>query len=775
MRLRRLSIVPLLGVTALLGAVLLADASGAARPPPPPGVAVVAAGALPHVCRASDQKFGASGYAPVMGVYYSSAGNGWASAPLCYPLWGNLAMSGPTTARGGSRVTVTAIPNQGSNSATWAIKKPGVVQWQPAGTPAKGSCLPTTLTCTVVLPAAGPMWQWLLFHVSMPRTYFIDSKGSFCVGVHACPGAQTNAWTYVGIPPAGAKPPKQGASLSVAVSIANQANQVAVGGEVGVTVKVTAHGQQVTNISLGKGLDTSGAAVVTQPASGIGGFNLGADASRTFSFKVKGVKRGTASLQASAVGDSQSSGTVHGAGTASLKVGETLAIDWTMPDRLGKEQVAQWSNSTGLPPSSVIYPKDWTANIFLTQNGKRVSSCNGTWRWVVTAPKGANVVSKPKDGCVSVMKVDELGVYAVRAENVVNGTVVDHVEGDVAVKDFLIVGVGDSNGSGEGNPPFAFDRCDRSLKSYQYLTAQYIEDQDPRTSVTFIFASCSGASTEHLYGKTYQGIRPETPPLEPQFQQIGGLVSRLPEPGQTQPKPNRPIDLVLMSIGVNNLGFGGLIKFCLKNLFILDIAYTPCQDRKVTRVGDGTGSSDFNADSSSKTTLRDALDYLQASLPAKYLPVAAAIRAPVKAGNSGLGVTDPSRVFTSQYPNWMTGDDRQFCETLHSPHTFAAWPESTWYWLWQSLTRLNTTVESASKRYGWAPVLINQGPNIGHGICSSHPYFATVATALLNHFNTGGPFHPLAIAHFNNFTVTRDAVCARLYGNETCDGRAKLG
>ena len=138
MRLRRLSIVPLLGVTALLGAVLLADASGAARPPPPPGLAVVAAGALPHVCGTADGKFGATGDAPVSGVYYSQTGNGWASAPLCYPLWGNLAMSGPTIAKGGSRVTVTAIPNQGSNSATWAIVKPGAVQWQPAGTPEKG-------------------------------------------------------------------------------------------------------------------------------------------------------------------------------------------------------------------------------------------------------------------------------------------------------------------------------------------------------------------------------------------------------------------------------------------------------------------------------------------------------------------------------------------------------------------------------------------------------------------------------------------------------------
>jgi hypothetical protein len=29
----------------------------------------------------------------------------------------------------------------------------------------------------------------------------------------------------------------------------------------------------------------------------------------------------------------------------------------------------------------------------------------------------------------------------------------------VVVKDSLIVGLGDSNGSGEGNPPWAFEQC----------------------------------------------------------------------------------------------------------------------------------------------------------------------------------------------------------------------------------------------------------------------------------------------------------------------------
>jgi len=192
-------------VLPVLASGLLASAQGATRPPAPAGVAILAAGKAPHVCGTADGKFGATGYSPVSGVYYSNTANAWLSAPLCYPLWGNLAASAPQIVQGGGRATVVATPNQGSNSAEWATKGAGAISWQPAGTPV-GGCKPTSLSCTVKLPAAGPEWQWLLFHVSMPRTYFIDSPGDLCAGQHACAGASTQAWAYVGIPPKGARP-----------------------------------------------------------------------------------------------------------------------------------------------------------------------------------------------------------------------------------------------------------------------------------------------------------------------------------------------------------------------------------------------------------------------------------------------------------------------------------------------------------------------------------------------------------------------------------------
>jgi hypothetical protein len=64
------------------------------------------------------------------------------------------------------------------------------------------------LRCTVVfVKKAAAEWQWGEFHVSMPRTFFVDSPGSNCAGQHLCAGVTTNAWSFVGVPPRGQSPP----------------------------------------------------------------------------------------------------------------------------------------------------------------------------------------------------------------------------------------------------------------------------------------------------------------------------------------------------------------------------------------------------------------------------------------------------------------------------------------------------------------------------------------------------------------------------------------
>ena len=193
---RRLEAVITLAFTMclLVTSGLVAHAAGS-RPPLPPNGKEVSPGQVPRTC--------APGEAASQGYYFSDRAHQWVAAPFCYGRWGNLYASGSQIVAAGASVTVTATPSEGSNSGTYAPQT-GSITWQYPGKIVSG-CGPKSLSCTVI-PTTGATaeWQWFQFHVSMPRTFFIDSPGDLCGGQHLCAGATTNAWSYVGIAPAGA-------------------------------------------------------------------------------------------------------------------------------------------------------------------------------------------------------------------------------------------------------------------------------------------------------------------------------------------------------------------------------------------------------------------------------------------------------------------------------------------------------------------------------------------------------------------------------------------
>lgn len=200
----RLSLSPLaravlISLAFVLAATFVGDAQ-AARPPIPAGGRALSPGGLPRECVAGDAAGGAlSAYGTNYGYYYSSTAKAWVQAPFCYPRWGNLEASASGIVSGGGIFTVTAIPTDGSNSAIYAPETKSI-SWTHPGTVVSG-CGSADLSCTVRVGPATAEWQWLEFHVTMPRTFFVDSPGSNCAGQHLCAGATTNAWSFVGIRP----------------------------------------------------------------------------------------------------------------------------------------------------------------------------------------------------------------------------------------------------------------------------------------------------------------------------------------------------------------------------------------------------------------------------------------------------------------------------------------------------------------------------------------------------------------------------------------------
>lgn len=201
---------------------------------------------------------------------------------------------------------------------------------------------------------------------------------------------------------------------------------------------------------------------------------------------------------------------------------------------------------------------------------------------------------------------------------------------DIKIEDVLIVGVGDSFGSGEGNPdvPVRFSRersadygdpakepqlsgyparmgdwrsigdaafikanprwldqaCHRSLYSHQLRTALQLAVEQPQRAVTYVSYACSGAEIVRGLFLRYRGH--EWVPTPPDLSQISAVAQAqcadqrapsydLPEAYHMQGKvpdlegglvlrkcdseKSRKIDLLLVSIGGNDIGFSRLV------------------------------------------------------------------------------------------------------------------------------------------------------------------------------------------------------------------------
>ena len=544
--------------------------------------------------------------------------------------------------------------------------------------------------------------------------------------------------------------PKPSVSLVVAPVLSG--SSVEVGKDVNVKVSVKAGPVALSAVSLGgEGLLVTGsAATLASKPSGFSGFALGAGKTRSFSFRVKAVKDGTATLIANVTGSSKS-GAVRDAARAMFRVGLPLAVDWAMPSRLTDAVASSWSTNDGVAPASYVYPKSWKVDLFLTSDKQETCPSGETFRWQVQG--GGKTITVPGDGCRVTAEVPALGVYDVTAkeyqDGVATGATVENK--DVVVRDFLIVGLGDSNGSGQGNPPFLFNQCDRGIGSYQYRVANYIEENDPRSSVTLLFAACSGSRTDHLWQSLYAG-------QESNFQ-----TSLLPQLTQIRQRldahhPSRPVDAVIMSTGINDLQFGPIMAFCT--------AQIGCNDEHVTVTTASSGDVTYaKTTDTSAPTLAQATEALLTELPAHYRDVA-----------DHLKIIDPAHVFITEYPDPTTAANRQTCTGTQGP--FPRFLQSTWAWLHQTGTALDKAV-AATSSLQWTPVTGIADRFRGHGYCSTDSYFQTIAGSvtsqahILQLLNVSGAFHATEHGQTISMDQTLGLVCKALYnGNASCDGIA---
>ncbi len=344
-------------------------------------------------------------------------------------------------------------------------------------------------------------------------------------------------------------------------------------------------------------------------------------------------------------------------------------------------------------------------------------------------------------------------------------------EQDIRVRDLFVVGMGDSFGSGEGNPdvPVRFSRervadygrqdpkrsilaqpvgyparagnwrqigdrdfiannarwldqaCHRSLYSYQLRAALQLSVEDPHRAVTYVGVACSGAEVVHGFFLRYKGN--EWVPVPPEYSQISAVAiaqcgsfdapaQDLPEAyhmnGKIEalqgglvlhkcPQDNaRKIDLILMSIGGNDVGFARLVA----NAVLSD-------DTNLRRLGGWMGQVHGERQA---TAALDVLDERYKSLNRAFHNLL------------HLPWNESDRIVLTAYPAMaLLEDGRAVCpdsaagmEVVPDFRLSAAKARESQ----RAADRLQRVMRASAREHGWTFVERHRDQFLGRGICA---------------------------------------------------------
>jgi PKD repeat protein len=264
--------------------------------------------------------------------------------------------------------------------------------------------------------------------------------------------------------------------------------------------------------------------------------------------------------------------------SASAIVSEPNAkFDWSMPDRFGLDE--DGDGVVDIPNTFAnAQPSGFTVNLDANSSMPGGSPIVSHY-WIIQG----NGLSSPitLNGATPSASNLEEGIYSVSLTVADADGRTDSITKTVVVKDILIVALGDSYGSGEGNPdlPIQYDsfgfvksgarwtdslqdpllwgdnrfhsRCHRSAWAGPTQAALSLERADPHTSVTFVFFACSGSSITKGVKEGFRGIEPPTDlndKLPSQIDQVAAIVG------------SRRIDALIVSFGGNDIGFSDIVE-----------------------------------------------------------------------------------------------------------------------------------------------------------------------------------------------------------------------
>jgi hypothetical protein len=429
-------------------------------------------------------------------------------------------------------------------------------------------------------------------------------------------------------------------------------------------------------------------------------------------------------------------------------------FDWTMPGTLGAD-----TNEDGLidyaGSAAEFTEEERVREGFLVELSVRRDLClkDATYTWASAA---GQIEERGGVGCRVSQRFRREGHYPVRLEvRFPDGRTVSF-DRDVAVQDWLVVSIGDSVASGEGNPdvPGGFfglgraewqsSRCHRSALAGPAQAALALESSDSKTTTTFVHLACSGASVREGLLGGYVGIDPgkfaEPRLLPPQLDELRRIASE------------RHVDAVLLSVGANDVYFGPIVSFCIKEKDCVDAPFDPHDKLHPTP--------------QPPNPLKEVVAEALARLPGEYTALARRLSPDIVA---------PNHVFIVDYFDPTRNSYGEFCGHIGLPNPlgFLQIDESEANWAsTKLLAPLNAEIHEAAQNAGWGEVTGVAEAFKTHGYCAkdpwvrhfSHSFFTQKGTRFFSRL--AGMLHPNEEGHKAEAAMIDRALDRVLEGKE---------
>ncbi len=314
-------------------------------------------------------------------------------------------------------------------------------------------------------------------------------------------------------------------------------------------------------------------------------------------------------------------------------------------------------------------------------------------------------------------------------------------EETILVRDLLLVAIGDSFTSGEGNPdvPIRFGPGDyvaagarwsdsatdarwndsavhslahRSTKSWAVQTALALERADPHTSVTLIFLAASGAEIDRGLIGPMNSV--EEPPsgkisIPAQLEVAASIVA------------GRRVDGVMLSIGINDIGFASIVE---------------------ALVAGGPHGQTIPLKALGWRNWEQQLQINTEALTGAFARLDSAIRSKLA----------PKAIYIMEYPDPTRDENAETCadflKDIVVPAALPASPlgissfEAAWI-RHRGLLRLNDTIQDAAASSGWKYLSGISALFTRNGYCAPDHWFVRAEESILNQGPIPGPINRL--------------------------------